>query len=212
MPKLRVCSFSLSVDGYGAGPHQDLANPLGLGGMALHEWAFETRTFQKIFGGEGRSTGDDRFAMRGFENIGAWIMGRNMFGPVRVHGLTKPGRGGWQQSPLRHARLRTDSLPARPARGWRAGPHFTSSLMESRSRFDTPKMRRTGATSGWVAASLRSGSPSSRADRRDAPRHCAGSAGRRGEPISRHRCQKARLSMQRAGRDDESHAHSDFKK
>ena len=56
MAKVRVCSFSLSVDGYGAGPHQNLANPLGVGGMALHEWAFATRTFRKMFGGEGGTT------------------------------------------------------------------------------------------------------------------------------------------------------------
>ena len=101
MPKLRVCGFSLSVDGYGAGPHQDTANPLGLGGTALHEWAFGTRTFQKMFGGEGGSAGvDDQFAMRGFENIGAWIMGRTCSAQFAVHGLTKPGRDGGAAIPL----------------------------------------------------------------------------------------------------------------
>jgi dihydrofolate reductase len=84
MAKLRVQSFSISLDGYGAGPSQDLANPLGVGGVALHEWAFGTRTFRKMFGQEGGSTGvDDDFAVRGFANVGAWIMGRNMFGPMR---------------------------------------------------------------------------------------------------------------------------------
>ena len=86
MTKLRVQSFSLSLDGYGAGPYQDLANPLGVGGMALHQWVFATRTFQKIHGRDGGATGiDDDFAARGFTNIGAWILGRNMFGPVRGH-------------------------------------------------------------------------------------------------------------------------------
>jgi dihydrofolate reductase len=103
MTKLRVCSFSLSVDGYGAGPHQDTANPLGLGGTALHEWAFGTRTFQKMFGGEGGTTGvDDRFAMRGFENIGAWIMGRNMFGPVRGPWPDETWKGWWGSNPPYH--------------------------------------------------------------------------------------------------------------
>ncbi|HEY7091229.1 MAG TPA: dihydrofolate reductase family protein [Tepidisphaeraceae bacterium] len=103
MPKLRVCSFSLSVDGYGAGPHQDLANPLGLGGTALHEWAFSTRTFQKMFGGEGGTTGvDDEFAARGFENIGAWIMGRNMFGPVRGPWSDDSWKGWWGSDPPYH--------------------------------------------------------------------------------------------------------------
>src|SRR5258708_15709976 len=80
MSKLRVQSFALSLDGYGAGPNQDLDHPLGVGGRALHEWAFATRTFQKMFGGDGGSTGiDEEFAAAGFVNIGAWILGRNMF-------------------------------------------------------------------------------------------------------------------------------------
>jgi dihydrofolate reductase len=84
MPKLRVHGFSVSLDGYGAGPDQDRDNPLGVGGRALHEWAFATRTFRQMFGQEGGTTGiDDGFAARGFNNIGAWILGRNMFGPVR---------------------------------------------------------------------------------------------------------------------------------
>ena len=84
MSKLRILSFAISVDGYGAGPNQDLANPIGVGGMALHEWLFATRTFKQMVGGEGGTTGiDDEFAARGSRNIGAWIMGRNMFGPVR---------------------------------------------------------------------------------------------------------------------------------
>ena len=82
--KLVVRCFSVSADGYGAGPNQALDNPMGAGGMALHEWVFGTRTFRKMFGQDGGTTGvDDEFAARGFENVGAWIMGRNMFGPVR---------------------------------------------------------------------------------------------------------------------------------
>src|SRR5262249_35880399 len=84
MPKLRVHGFAISLDGYGAGPRQDLENPLGVGGIALHEWIFPTLTFRKIHGKDGGTTGiDEDFAARGFENIGAWIMGRNMFGPIR---------------------------------------------------------------------------------------------------------------------------------
>src|SRR5262245_8313717 len=79
MPKLRVHCFSISLDGYGAGPNQDRENPLGVGGMALHEWFITTRTFRQMFGQEGGATGtDDDFAARGFSNIGAWILGRNM--------------------------------------------------------------------------------------------------------------------------------------
>ena len=84
MGKVKVSAFSLSIDGFGAGPEQSKENPLGLGGLALHEWAFATRTFRRMFAEEGGSTGiDEGFAARSFENVGAWIMGRNMFGPVR---------------------------------------------------------------------------------------------------------------------------------
>src|SRR5262245_16235163 len=95
MPKLRVNAFTISVDGYGAGPNQDVNNPLGVGGMALHEWAFATRTFRQMFGRDGGETGiDNDFVVRGFDNIGAWILGRNMFGPVRGPWPDNRGRAG----------------------------------------------------------------------------------------------------------------------
>lgn len=103
MPKLRVHGFSLSLDGYGAGPNQDVDNPLGVGGKALHEWAFATRTFRQMFGIEGGSTGsDDEFAARGFRNIGAWILGRNMFGPVRGPWPDDSWKGWWGDEPPYH--------------------------------------------------------------------------------------------------------------
>ena len=103
MPKLRVQSFSVSVDGYGAAPGQDLEHPLGVGGTAVHEWAFATRTFQQMFGREGGATGtDDEFAARGFENIGAWILGRNMFGPVRGPWPDETWKGWWGDNPPYH--------------------------------------------------------------------------------------------------------------
>jgi len=106
MSRLRVHNFSISVDGYGAGPDQDLANPLGVGGMALHEWAFATRTFQKLHqptGGEGGTTGvDDDFMARGFDNIGAWILGRNMFGPLRGAWPDDSWKGWWGANPPYH--------------------------------------------------------------------------------------------------------------
>jgi dihydrofolate reductase len=102
-PKLRVHGFAISIDGYGAGPNQDLANPLGIGGVALHEWAFATRTFQQMFGGEGGTTGvDDDFAARGFRNVGAWIMGRNMFGPERGPWTDDSWKGWWGENPPYH--------------------------------------------------------------------------------------------------------------
>jgi dihydrofolate reductase len=103
VPKLRVHGFSLSLDGYGAGPNQDFDNPLGVGGLALHEWAFATRTFRRLHGGEGGSTGvDDTFAARGFEKIGAWILGRNMFGPVRGPWPDDDWKGWWGDIPPYH--------------------------------------------------------------------------------------------------------------
>jgi dihydrofolate reductase len=103
MTRLRVHGFAISLDGYGAGPDQSLENPLGIGGMGLHEWAFATRTFRQMFGQEGGSTGvDDAFAARGFENIGAWIMGRNMFAPSRGDWPDDGWKGWWGDNPPYH--------------------------------------------------------------------------------------------------------------
>jgi dihydrofolate reductase len=100
MPKLRVHAFSVSIDGYGAGPNQSLENPLGTGGLALHDWVFPTRTFQLMHGKESGARGiDDDFAARGFENIGAWIIGRNMFGPVRGPWPDETWKGWWGENP-----------------------------------------------------------------------------------------------------------------
>ena len=102
-PRLRVHCFAVSLDGYGAGPGQNLENPLGVGGLALHEWVFGTRTFQAIHGRGGGTTGiDDDFAARGFDNIGAWILGRNMFGPVRGPWPDDSWKGWWGDNPPYH--------------------------------------------------------------------------------------------------------------
>lgn len=91
MSRVRVNCFAISLDGYGAGPRQSLEDPLGVGGTGLHQWFFPTRTFQKsVLGKDGGETGlDDDFARRGMENLGAWILGRNMF---------SPGRGAWDET------------------------------------------------------------------------------------------------------------------
>jgi dihydrofolate reductase len=104
MSKLRVESFTISLDGYGAGPNQSLENPLGVGGASLHEWAFATRTFQKqVLGAEGGTSGiDDDFAARGFRNVGAWILGRNMFGPIRGPWPDDNWKGWWGDNPPYH--------------------------------------------------------------------------------------------------------------
>ena len=103
MQKLRVESFSISIDGYGAGPNQSLENPLGVGGEELHQWFFPTKTFQqKVLGKSDGTTGvDNEFAENGFKNIGAWILGRNMFSPYR--GTPNANwKGWWGDNPPYH--------------------------------------------------------------------------------------------------------------
>ena len=104
MTRLRVESFTISLDGYGAGPGQSLELPLGAGGTDLHQWALPTRTFQKaLFGADGGTTGtDEEFAARGFRNVGAWILGRNMFGPVRGPWPDMNWKGWWGDNPPYH--------------------------------------------------------------------------------------------------------------
>jgi dihydrofolate reductase len=103
MGKLRVGSFSISVDGYGAGPRQDRENPLGVGGLSLHQWFFATRTFQTMHGHEGGQRGvDEDFAARSFANVGAWILGRNMFGPIRGPWGDESWKGWWGENPPYH--------------------------------------------------------------------------------------------------------------
>src|SRR3979409_566261 len=100
MSKLRVHSFSISIDGYGAGPDEDLENPIGVGGLKVFDWFFPTRTWQSMHGGADGETGvDDDTAARGFEGIGAYILGRNMFGPIRGGGPEEnwQGWGGAEQ-------------------------------------------------------------------------------------------------------------------
>ena len=103
MSKLSVCAFSISLDGYGAGPNQSLAEPLGENGESLHEWFFPTKTFRAMQGKEEGETGvDEDFAKRSFENVGAWIMGRNMFGPVRGPWPDETWKGWWGANPPYH--------------------------------------------------------------------------------------------------------------
>ena len=103
MSRLRVESFSISLDGFGAGPDQSLENPLGVGGRGLHGWAFATDTFQQmLFGASGARNVDDGFASRGFRNIGASIMGRNMFGPIRGPWPDGNWKGWWGDNPPYH--------------------------------------------------------------------------------------------------------------
>src|SRR5688500_360457 len=100
MSRVRVTGFSISIDGYGAGPNQSRETPLGEGGEDLHDWMIRTRTFQSLGRGQGGETGpDDDFVARGFENAGAWILGRNMFAPSRGPWPDDSWKGWWGDNP-----------------------------------------------------------------------------------------------------------------
>ena len=105
MSRVRVAGFSVSLDGFGAGPEQSLSDPLGRRGMELHQWFFHTKTFCSMVGQEGGSVGDidDVFARRSMENFGAFILGRNMFGPVRGPWPDDSWKGWWGDNPPYHA-------------------------------------------------------------------------------------------------------------
>jgi dihydrofolate reductase len=101
--KVRVAAFGVSLDGFSAGPRQDLENPLGVGGLALMEWALATRTFKTMHGETGGETGiDERFSAASMSGIGAWILGRNMFGPVRGPWPDESWKGWWGEEPPYH--------------------------------------------------------------------------------------------------------------
>jgi dihydrofolate reductase len=126
MSKVRVANFSLSIDGFGAGPAQDLEHPLGENGMELHEWLFNTRTFRTMQGGEGGAAGiDDSVAARGLAGVGAWILGRNMFGPVRGPWPDESWRGWWGETPSFHAPVFVLTHQVRPPLQMQGGTTFT---------------------------------------------------------------------------------------
>lgn len=116
MTRVLVGSFTVSLDGYGAGPGQDIDNPLGVGGTELHEWLVTTRTFRRVHSGadDGRTGVDDEFAAQGFENVGAWILGRNMFGPIRGPWPDTEWRGWWGEDPPYHVPVFVLTHHARP--------------------------------------------------------------------------------------------------
>ncbi|HQU73642.1 MAG TPA: dihydrofolate reductase family protein [Calditrichia bacterium] len=126
MTQVRVEGFTISLDGYGAGPAQDINNPLGLGGTDLHQWLVSTRTFQRaLFGKDDGTTGiDDEFASRGFENFGAWILGRNMFGPIRGAWPDMQWKGWWGENPPYHVPVFVLTHYARPPVEMEGGTTF----------------------------------------------------------------------------------------
>jgi len=103
MSKIKVKHFSISLDGFGAGLNQSLENPLGIRGMELHQWAFETKMFKTMIGASGGEEGIDNDVMsKTFENVGAVIMGRNMFGPIRGNWEGEEWKGWWGENPPFH--------------------------------------------------------------------------------------------------------------
>jgi len=115
----------MSIDGYGAGPNQSLENPLGVGGLALHEWVFKTRTFHAMTGEDGGETGvDNDFIARGFDKIGAWIIGRNMFGPVRGPWADDTWKGWWGDNPPYHTPVFVLTNHARSSMAMNGGTTF----------------------------------------------------------------------------------------
>jgi dihydrofolate reductase len=138
MSRLRVQSFSISLDGFGAGPGQDLQHPLGVGGESLHGWVFPTRTFQRMHGEGGGITGvDDDFAARGFENLGAWILGRNMFGPIRGSWPDEAWKGWWGDEPPYHVPVFVLTHHPRPSLEMKGGTTFhflTGGIQEALDR------------------------------------------------------------------------------
>src|ERR1044071_9731582 len=134
MAKLRVHTFSSSLDGFGAGSNQARDNPLGVGGEALHDWLVATRTFQQMFGkGEGDAGADDEFVVRGFENIGAWILGRNMFGPIRGDWPDDAWTGWWGDNPPYHTDVFVLTHHARKPIAMKGGTtfHFVTDGIEA---------------------------------------------------------------------------------
>lgn len=125
MAKLRVSSFAVSIDGFGAGPNQDLDNPLGVGGGALMEWFFPTRTWQRMYGNADGETGvDEDMAAQGMTGIGAWILGRNMFGPVRGPWPDDSWKGWWGDEPPYHTPVFVLTHHPRPPLAMAGGTEF----------------------------------------------------------------------------------------
>jgi dihydrofolate reductase len=134
MSKVRVHVFAVSLDGYGAGPNQTKTDPLGEGGEALHDWFIPTRTFQRMLGKDGGTTGiDDDFAARAIDNLGAEIMGRNMFGPVRGPWPDESWKGWWGKNPPYHVPVFVLTHHARPPQEMEGGTvfHFVTDGIEA---------------------------------------------------------------------------------
>lgn len=145
MSLLRVQSFAVSADGFGAGSHQDLQNPLGVRGPELFEWFFATRVFRRMHGETDGETGvDNEMAERGFAGIGAWILGRNMFGPVRGPWPDENWRGWWGEEPPYHVPVFVLTHHARPPLRMKGGTVFHFATDGIRSALEQAKAAANG--------------------------------------------------------------------
>ncbi|BBE72155.1 dihydrofolate reductase family protein [Oharaeibacter diazotrophicus] len=135
MSAVRVAAFSVSLDGFAAGPDQDLDHPLGVGGERLFAWAFATRTFKTMFGEDGGDAdgADEAFAAESFDNVGAWILGRNMFGPVRGPWPDETWTGWWGDEPPYHVPVFVLTHHPRPDLPMKGGTtfHFVTDGIEA---------------------------------------------------------------------------------
>jgi dihydrofolate reductase len=155
MSKVKVCAFSVSLDGYGAGPEQSKQEPLGIRGEELHDWIVSSKMFNKIYGKEGGTEGvDNDFAEKSFENLGAWIMGRNMFGPIRGAWPNNDWKGWWGENPPYHVPVFVLTNHARESLSMKGGTvfHFVtggieSALEQARKAADGKDIRIGGGTS-----------------------------------------------------------------
>ncbi len=165
MSKLRVNCFAISVDGYGAGPNQSRERPLGVGGEELHAWFVATRTFQATHGGDAKGTTglDDHYARRSMENVGAWIMGRNMFAPSRRPWPNDDWKGWWGSNPPYHVPVFVLTHHARSPIEMEGGTtfHFVTEgiedALERAKRAAGPKDVRVGGGVDTVRQYLRAG-------------------------------------------------------
>jgi dihydrofolate reductase len=134
MGKVRAAAFTVSLDGYGAGPDQDTSNPMGVGGHQLHRWMLKTRMFHEMTGKEGGTTDiDNDFAYASMANLGAWVMGRNMFGPVRGPWPDESWKGWWGEEPPYHTPVFVLTRHARASIEMKGGTvfHFVTDGIEA---------------------------------------------------------------------------------
>lgn len=158
MSKVRVAAFSISLDGFGAGPRQDLNNPLGIRGRELHKWFFETEVFKKMQRKSGGSQGrDNDVALQSFENVGAWILGRNMFGPIRGPWKDDSWKGWWGTNPPYHVPVFVLTHHSRPPLEMEGGTtfHFVTDGHESALKQAKAAAKRKDVRIGGGVATIR---------------------------------------------------------